>query len=65
MVAKTDCEIYVLSIISYFENRYHHAKVVEKKIMNFSLIPYCTLLLSRKENIKFSEAALELSITIA
>ena len=43
---------------SYFENRYHHPKVVEKKIINFSVSPYCTQLFSRKENIKSSEVAL-------
>ena len=32
--------------------------MVEKKIINFSVSPYYTLLFSRKENIKFSEVAL-------
>ena len=31
---------------------------VEKKTINFSFSPYCTLLFSRKENIKFFEVAL-------
>ena len=43
---------------SYFENRYHLAKIVEKKRINFSGSRYCTLLFSRKENIKLSEVAL-------
>ena len=41
-----------------FENRYQHVKMVEKKKINFSVSPYCTLLFSRKENNKFSEVAL-------
>ena len=43
---------------SYFENRYHHAKMVEKKRINFSVSPYCTLLFSKKENVNFSDVAL-------
>ena len=43
---------------SYFENRYHHAKMVEKKTINFSVSRYCTLLFSRKGNIKFSVVVL-------
>ena len=43
---------------SSFENRYHHTKMIEKKTINFSVSPCCTLLFSRKENIKFSEVAL-------
>ena len=31
--------------------------MVEKKAINFSVSPYCTLLFSRKENIKLSEVA--------
>ena len=83
MVAKTDDEIYVLSIIkicsfhllsllwqrrpscwnywkwcSYFENPYHHAKIVDKKGIIFLVGPYCTLLFSKKETTKFSEVAL-------
>ena len=88
VVAKTDGEIYVLSIIklysfdffslfyqrrssyesikvwkhlkwcSYFENPYLHAKIVDKKRINFFVSLYCTLLFSRKEIIKFSEVTL-------
>ena len=73
VVAKTDDEVYVSSIpcqrrfsywkyqnwYSYFENHYHHqAKMAERKTINFSVSPYCTLLFSRKENIKFSEVVL-------
>ena len=43
---------------SYFENPYHHAKIVDKRI-NFLVSPNCTLLFSRKEIITFFEAALE------
>ena len=43
---------------SYFENHYHHEKILEKNRINFSVSPYCTLLFSRKENIKFSEVVL-------
>ena len=32
--------------------------MVEKKRINFSVSPYCTLLFFAKENIKFSEVAL-------
>ena len=72
VVAKTDDEVYVSSILcqrrsscwkyrkwcTYFENRYHHAKMTEKKTINFPVSPYCTLLFSRKEYIKFSEIVL-------
>ena len=72
VVAKTDDEVYVSSILcqrrsscwkyrkwcTYFENRYHHAKMTEKKTINFPVSPYCTLLFSRKEYIKFSEVVL-------
>ena len=43
---------------SYFKNRYHHTKMVEKKTINVLVSPYCTLLFSRKENIKFSGVVL-------
>ena len=43
---------------SYFENPYHHPEIVDKKIIIFLVSPYCTLLFSRKEIIKFSEVAL-------
>ena len=42
----------------YFENRYRHAKTVERKRKDFSVSPYCTLLFSRKKNIKFPEVTL-------
>ena len=72
VVAKTDDEVYVSSILyqrrsscwkyrkwfTYFENCYRHAKMTEKKTMNFPVSPYCTLLFSRKEYIKFSEVVL-------
>ena len=32
--------------------------MIEKNTINFSVSPYCTLLLSRKENMKFSEVVL-------
>ena len=35
-----------------------HAKMIEKKTINFSVSPKCTLLFFRKENITFSEVAL-------
>ena len=37
---------------SYFENPYYHAKIVEKKGINFLVSPYCTMLYSRKDIIK-------------
>ena len=40
------------------KNRYHFAKVVENARINFSVSPYCTLLLSRKEKFKLFEVAL-------
>ena len=43
--------------VSHLKNRYHYAKVVENSRINFSISPYCTLLLSRKENFKFFEVA--------
>ena len=43
---------------SCFENYYHHEKMVEKNTINFSVSPYCTLLFSRRKNIKFSEVVL-------
>ena len=72
MVAKTDDEAYVSRILcqrrsscweyrkwcTYFENCYYHAKMTEKKAINFPVSPYCTLLFSRKEYIKFSEVVL-------
>ena len=45
-------------LCSYSENHYHHKKMVEKNTIIFSVGPYCTLLFSRKENIKFSEVVL-------
>ena len=45
-------------LCSYFENHYHHKKMVEKNTINFSVGPYCALLFSREENIKFSEVVL-------
>ena len=42
---------------SYFENSYHHAKIVDKKRINFLVSPYC-LLFPRKEIIKFAEVTL-------
>ena len=36
----------------------HHAKIVEKKKIDFLLSPYCTFLFSGKEMIKFFEVAL-------
>ena len=44
--------------VSHLQNRYHYAKVVENARINFPISPYCTLLFSRKENIKFFEVAL-------
>ena len=43
---------------SFFENRYHQSKMVEKKKINFSVSPYCTLLFPRKEKNNFSDVAL-------
>ena len=43
---------------SYFENHYHNEKMVEKNTINVLVSPYCTLLFSRKENIKFSKVVL-------
>ena len=43
------------------ENRYRkniYAKLVENAKINFSVSLYCTLLFSRKENLKFFEVAL-------
>ena len=40
------------------KNRYHYAKVEENARINFSISPYCTLLISRIENFKFFEGAL-------
>ena len=48
----------IMKVITYFENCYRHAKMTEKKTMNFPVSPYCTLLFSRKEYIKFSEVVL-------
>ena len=70
MVAKTDDEVYVSGILcqrrsccwkyrnwcTYFENHYHHAKMAEKKTINFPVSSYCILLFSRKEYIKFSSS---------
>ena len=44
--------------VSHLKNRYDGAKVVENARINFSIIPYCTLLIFRKENFKFLEVAL-------
>ena len=43
---------------SQLKNCYHYAKVVENAMINFSISPYCTLLLSRKENFKFVQVPL-------
>ena len=51
-------KISLLKICSYFKNRYHHAKIVEKKRITFSVSPYFTPLFPRKGNIEFSEVAL-------
>ena len=40
------------------ENHYHYTKLAENARINFSISPYCTLLLSRKENFKTFEVAL-------
>ena len=44
--------------VNHLKNRYHYAKMVENARINFSISRYCTLLLSRKENVKFLEVAL-------
>ena len=62
---RSSCWIY-RKWCSYVENPYLHAKIVDKKIINVLVSPYCTLLFSRKEIIKFSEVAvLYLPIVIA
>ena len=40
------------------ENHYHYTKLAENARINFSISPYCTLLLSQKENFKIFEVAL-------
>ena len=44
--------------VSHLKDRYNYAKMVENTRISFSVSPYCTLLLSRKENFKFMEVAL-------
>ena len=44
--------------VSHLKNRYHYAKVVENARTNFSISPYCILLFSRQENVKFLEVDL-------
>ena len=72
VVAKNDDEVYVSSVLcqrrssyskyrkwcTYFENCYHHSNMTEKEIINFPVSPYCILLFSRKEYIRFSEVIL-------
>ena len=41
---------------SYFENRYHHAKIVNKRV-NFFGQPLLHLVIFQKKHIKFSEVA--------
>ena len=43
---------------SHLKNSYHYAKLVVKARIIFSIIPYCHLLFSRNENLKFLEVAL-------
>ena len=50
---RSSCWIY-RKWCSFFENCYHHAKMVEKKRINFLISPYWTLLFSREEHIKIS-----------
>ena len=50
---RSNCWIY-RKWCSFFENCYHHAKMVEKKRIIFLVSPYWTLLFSRKEHIKIS-----------
>ena len=45
--AKTNDEVYVLITIKIY--RHHHAKMVEKKIIHFSVSPYYTPLFSRRK----------------
>ena len=42
----------------YLKNRYHHAKMIEDTRINFATSPYCTLLFSIEENLKFSNVTL-------
>ena len=42
----------------YFQNCYNRTKMVEKNTTNLSVSPYCTLMFSRVENIKFPELVL-------
>ena len=44
--------------VSHLKSRYHYEKVVENARINFSVSPYCTQLISRKENFKSLEVAL-------
>ena len=38
---------------SHLKNRYHYAKLVKNLRIHFWISPYCTLLFSRKKNLKF------------
>ena len=58
IVAKEVLSLKYRKWVSHLKNHNHYAKVVENARINFSISPYCTLLISRKENFKFFEVAL-------